>query len=49
METEPNIVGFVRKYSNGVWLNWLSQEGFDKNLGKLPLDEQIRYWFNSHF
>ena len=45
--TEPNIAGFVRKYSNGVWLNWLSQEGFDKNSVKSSLDVQTRYWFNS--
>ena len=45
--SEPNIAGFVQKYTNGVWNNWLVQEGFNKKLNKSSLDIQTRYWFNS--
>lgn len=45
--SEPNIAGFVQKYSSGVWSNWLEQEGFSKKLKISSLNIQTRYWFNS--
>lgn len=45
--SEPNIAGFIQKYSNGVWNNWLMQEGFDEKSKTSSLDIQTRYWFNS--
>jgi ABC-2 type transport system permease protein len=45
--SEPNIAGFVQKYSSGVWSNWLEQEGFSKKSKISSLDIQTRYWFNS--
>jgi ABC-2 type transport system permease protein len=45
--SEPNIAGFVQKYSSGVWSNWLMQEGFVKKATSSSLDIQTRYWFNS--
>lgn len=43
--TEPNIAGYVQKYSNEVWLNWLSLEGLDKRTPHVTI--QSRYWFNA--
>lgn len=45
--SEPNIAGFIQKYTNGVWNNWLIQEGFNKKSKKSSLDIQARYWFNA--
>ena len=45
--SEPNIAGFVQKYSSGVWSNWLEQEGFSKKSKISSLNIQTRYWFNS--
>jgi len=45
--TEPNIAGYVQKYSMGVWQNWLVQENFGKNRTGSGIDIQTRYWFNS--
>lgn len=45
--TEPNIAGYVQKYSNELWQNWLRQEGFDKK-GEAPrIEIRSRYWFNA--
>jgi len=45
--TEPNIAGYVQKYSNEVWQNWLQQEGFDKKSKQAKIEIKSRYWFNS--
>lgn len=45
--TEPNIAGFIQKYTSGVWSNWLIQEGFDKKSTQSSFEIQTRYWFNS--
>lgn len=45
--TEPNIAGYVQKYSNEVWLNWLKQEGLDKKSMSAKVDIRSRYWFNA--
>jgi ABC-2 type transport system permease protein len=45
--SEPNIAGFVQKYTSGVWNNWLIQEGFAKKSTSESLDIQTRYWFNA--
>ena len=45
--TEPNIAGYVQKYSNEVWQNWLSQEGFDKKADISHVEIRSRYWFNA--
>lgn len=45
--SEPNIAGFIQKYSMGVWKNWLGQEGLDKLQTVATIDIQTRYWFNS--
>jgi len=45
--TEPNIAGFVQKYANGLWQNWLSQEGLDKHMKQVQIDFESRYWFNA--
>lgn len=45
--TEPNIAGYVQKYSQEVWQNWLEQEGFDKKMTQAGVDVRSRYWFNA--
>ncbi len=45
--TEPNIAGYVQKYSMGVWQNWVMQEGFDKKQKQAGITIDTRYWFNS--
>ncbi len=45
--TEPNIAGYVQKYSIGVWQNWLLQEGFNKKQRQTGVNIETRYWFNS--
>ncbi len=45
--SEPNIAGYVQKYSNEVWQNWLQQEGFDKNSKNATVKIETRYWFNA--
>ena len=45
--TEPNIAGYVQKYTNGLWQNWLMQEGLDKNSKSVNIDMETRYWFNA--
>ena len=45
--SEPNIVGYVQKYSNEIWQNWLQQEGFDKKSAIPIVDIKTRYWFNA--
>lgn len=42
--TEPNIAGYVQKYSNEVWQNWLQQEGFTQSV---RVHIESRYWFNA--
>jgi ABC-2 type transport system permease protein len=44
---EPNIAGYVQKYSNEVWQNWLLQEGFDKKSAHTAIEIKSRYWFNA--
>ena len=29
---------FVQKYANGLWQNWLSQEGLDKHMKQVQID-----------
>ncbi len=43
--TEPNIAGYVQKYSNNVWQNWLALEGLDKS--GFSVEIRSRYWFNA--
>lgn len=45
--TEPNIAGYVQKYSQEVWQNWLQQEGFDKKSTDASIEIRSRYWFNA--
>ncbi|MCX6075879.1 MAG: ABC transporter permease [Campylobacterales bacterium] len=45
--TEPNIAGYVQKYSSEVWQNWLLLEGFDKKSGSTFVEVNSRYWFNA--
>lgn len=45
--TEPNIAGYVQKYSNEVWQNWLKQEGFDRKATHANIEITSRYWFNA--
>ncbi|WP_373073146.1 ABC transporter permease [Sulfurimonas sp.] len=45
--TEPNIAGYVQKYTNGLWQNWLVQEGLIDNANIVNIDIQTRYWFNA--
>ena len=45
--TEPNIAGYVQKYSNEVWQNWLAQEGFNKKNSTVNIEIRSRYWFNA--
>jgi ABC-2 type transport system permease protein len=45
--TEPNIAGYVQKYSSEVWQNWLQQEGFDKKNKQAQIEIRSRYWFNA--
>lgn len=45
--TEPNIAGYVQKYTNNLWQNWLLQEGFDNGSARIEIDVQSRYWFNA--
>ena len=42
--TEPSIAGYVQKYSNEVWYNWLKQEGFDKKSAGGGIEIRSRYW-----
>lgn len=45
--TEPNIAGYVQKYTNEIWRNWLAQEGLDKKISGSKVEIQSRYWFNA--
>lgn len=45
--TEPNIAGYVQKYTSLLWQNWLAQEGLDKNNTSVQVNIETRYWFNS--
>ena len=45
--TEPNIAGYVQKYTNGLWENWLIQEGLNKNTKNVHIAVESRYWFNA--
>lgn len=45
--TEPNIAGYVQKYVNGLWQNWLEQEGLHKNTTNVQINIETRYWFNA--
>jgi len=45
--TEPDIAGFVQKYSNEVWQNWLKQEGLNRQSVGGGFEIQTRYWFNA--
>ncbi|MDO8455209.1 MAG: ABC transporter permease [Sulfurimonas sp.] len=45
--TEPNIAGYVQKYSSEVWQNWLTLEGFDKRNSGINVEVSSRYWFNA--
>lgn len=42
--SEPNIAGYVNKYSQELWQNWLVYENLTTTL---PIDIQTRYWFNA--
>ncbi|QKF81545.1 ABC transporter permease [Halarcobacter ebronensis] len=42
--SEPNIAGYVNKYAQELWQNWLSYENISTT--KL-IDIQTRYWFNA--
>jgi ABC-2 type transport system permease protein len=43
--SEPSIAGYVNKYSQLLWKNWLEYEKLKPNKGTLEI--QTRYWFNS--
>lgn len=45
--TEPNIAGYVQKYTSGVWQNWLAQEGLEGASKSVRIDLETRYWFNA--
>jgi len=45
--TEPNIAGYVSKYTSGLWQNWLMQEGFNQNTNAIQINLETRYWFNA--
>lgn len=45
--TEPNIAGYVQKYTSGLWQNWLMQEGISKGHKTFQINIQSRYWFNA--
>jgi len=45
--SEPNIAGYVQKYSSGLWQNWLKQEGLDKHNPNTQINLETRYWFNA--
>ncbi|MFT7879496.1 MAG: ABC transporter permease [Sulfurimonas sp.] len=45
--TEPNIAGYVQKYSQEVWQNWLVQEGLNKKNTNPNISLHSRYWFNA--
>lgn len=45
--TEPNIAGYVQKYTSGLWQNWLIQEGLDKKAQNIQINFESRYWFNA--
>lgn len=52
--TEPNIAGFVQKYTLGVWQNWIFQEALNTKQKRPSIDTETHYWFNapllsSHF
>lgn len=42
--SEPSIAGYVSKYSNELWQNWLIYEKLNPNS---LIDIQTRYWFNA--
>lgn len=42
--SEPNIAGYVNKYSQELWQNWLVYENLATNS---PIDIKTRYWFNA--
>jgi ABC-2 type transport system permease protein len=45
--TEPNIAGYVQKYTTGLWQNWLTQEGLDGKNKEVLIGVETRYWFNA--
>jgi len=45
--TEPNIAGFVQKYTLGVWKNWMLQEQLSKKQNTPAIAIETRYWFNA--
>jgi ABC-2 type transport system permease protein len=45
--TEPNIAGYVQKYTQEVWQNWLQQEGLDVKNSDAGIEIKSRYWFNA--
>jgi len=45
--TEPNTAGYVQKYTNGLWQNWLEQEGLNKKQKNVQIKIESRYWFNA--
>jgi len=45
--TEPNIAGYVQKYTNGLWQNWLAQERLSSHQKTLQINIESRYWFNA--
>jgi ABC-2 type transport system permease protein len=45
--TEPNIAGYVQKYTQEVWQNWLQQEGLDAKNSAAGIEIKSRYWFNA--
>lgn len=45
--TEPNIAGYVQKYTNELWQNWLLLEGFDAKNRLTSVSIRSRYWFNA--
>jgi len=45
--TEPNIAGYVQKYSNEVWSNWIKQEGLEKVVHAPLVEIRSRYWYNA--
>lgn len=42
--SEPNIAGYVNKYAQELWQNWLSYENLKTNS---LIDIKTRYWFNA--
>lgn len=50
--SDPNTAGLVQGYAQGVWQNWLEQEGVskaglvDRPAARPPIAPEPRYWFN---